>query len=125
MTENKKLISLLKYCSAPTADCLGCERYKLDCGSAHCVEELMSLAADTLESQQKRIEELERERRWVRPEERLPDVHKPVLVCREKEPGVLIVEQGCKDLGDWWRVYGTRVKRIRFWMPLPEAPKEG
>lgn len=36
-----------------------------------------------------------------------------------------IVEQGCKDLGDWWRVYGTRVKRIRFWMPLPEAPKEG
>ena len=61
---------------------------------------------------------------WIRPEERLPDVHKPVLVCREKEPGVLIVEQGCKDLGDWWRVYGTRVKRIRYWMPLPEAPKE-
>ena len=62
--------------------------------------------------------------KWIRPEEQLPDVHKPVLVCREKEPGVLIVEQGCKDLGDWWRVYGTRVKRIRYWMPLPEAPKE-
>ena len=62
--------------------------------------------------------------KWIRPEERLPDVHKPVLVCREKEPGVLIVEQGCKDLGDWWRVYGTRVKRIRFWMPLPEPPGE-
>lgn len=64
------------------------------------------------------------ERHWIRPEEQLPDVHKPVLVCREKEPGVLIVEQGCKDLGDWWRVYGTRVKRIRFWMPLPEPPGE-
>lgn len=65
------------------------------------------------------------EMKWIRPEERLPDVHKPVLVCREREPGVLIVEQGCKDLGDWWRVYGTRVKRIRFWMPLPEPPKGG
>lgn len=69
-------------------------------------------------------EMVDAERRWIPVTERLPDVHKPVLVCREKEPGVLIVEQGCKDLGDWWRVYGTRVKRIRFWMPLPEAPKE-
>lgn len=50
-----------------------------------------------------------------------------LVVIKEpgKAPGVLIVEQGCKDLGDWWRVYGTRVKRIRFWMPLPEPPKEG
>lgn len=61
---------------------------------------------------------------WISPAEKLPKIFERVLICREKEPGQLLVEQGFLDLGDWWKVYGTRVKKIRGWMPLPEVPRE-
>lgn len=61
---------------------------------------------------------------WISPEEKMPKVFQKVLICREKEPGQLMVEQGFLDLGDWWKVYGTRVRKIHGWMPLPEPPKE-
>ena len=32
------------------------------------------------------------------------------------------VEQGHKDVTDWWKVYGTRTKQVTHWMPLPEPP---
>lgn len=60
---------------------------------------------------------------WIRVEDRLPERFEPVLVCREKN-GSTYVEQGYKDVGEWWKVYGTRTKQVTHWMPLPEPPKE-
>lgn len=72
------------------------------------------------------IRELERKlnRQWTPVTERLPEPFKRVIVCREglDEP---IVEQGQLDVNGWWKVYGTRTKRVTHWMPLPEQPKEG
>lgn len=58
--------------------------------------------------------------RWIPVTERLPKHMQPVLVCRNDGK----VEQGYKDVNDWWKVYGTRTKKITHWMPLPEPPKE-
>lgn len=65
-------------------------------------------AADVLRSQ------------WISVKDKLPQKFEPVIVCREEGK----VEQGYKDVGDWWKVYGTRTKRVTHWMPLPEPPEE-
>lgn len=60
---------------------------------------------------------------WVPVAERLPEEGQPVLVSRirgrEKR-----IEQGEKAEGDWWRIYGTRTKKVEAWMPLPEPYEE-
>ena len=58
---------------------------------------------------------------WISVKDRLPERFERVLVCRENRK----VEQGFRDVGDWWKVYGTRTKHITHWMPMPEPPKEG
>ena len=60
------------------------------------------------------------EQRWIPVTERLPERYAAVIVCREGGK----VEQGYRDIGDWWKVYGTRTKKITHWMPLPEPPGE-
>lgn len=57
---------------------------------------------------------------WISVKDKLPEKFEPVIVCREDGK----VEQGYKDVGDWWKVYGTRTKRVTHWMPLPEPPEE-
>lgn len=47
---------------------------------------------------------------WISVEDRKPEAFAPVIICRNGVPGKHIVEQGHKDVGDWWRVYGTRTK---------------
>ena len=61
---------------------------------------------------------------WISVEDKLPHLGQTVIVYREYAWGEVKVEQGCRDLDGWWRVYGTRTKRITHWMPLPEPPKE-
>lgn len=61
-------------------------------------------------------------RSWISVKDRLPEHFEPVLVCREKN-GSPYVEQGYKDVGEWWKVYGTRTKQVTYWMPLPEPPE--
>lgn len=63
--------------------------------------------------------------RWIPVTERLPDPFVSVIVCRDGAPGKRIVEQGHKDVGDWWKVYGTKTKRVTHWAPLPEPPEVG
>lgn len=61
---------------------------------------------------------------WVSVRDRLPEVFEPVIVCRRNRKGGQAVEAGRKDVGDWWRVYGTRTKSVTHWMPLPDPPEE-
>ena len=60
------------------------------------------------------------EMEWISVKDRLPERMQLVIVCRKGGK----VEQGYRDVGDWWKVYGTRTKYITHWMPLPEPPKE-
>lgn len=61
---------------------------------------------------------------WVSVSDQLPDRFQPVIICREKARGEYIVEQGMRDVGDWWKVYGARTKRVLYWMPMPWPPRE-
>lgn len=60
---------------------------------------------------------------WISVKDQLPERFKPVLICREKN-GKPYVEQGYKDVCEWWKAYGTRTKQVTHWMPLPEPPEE-
>ena len=61
---------------------------------------------------------------WVDPTESLPKLGERVLICREKEPGELFVEQAWLTQGGWWKVFGTNCKRIIAWRPMPKPPEE-
>lgn len=61
---------------------------------------------------------------WISVEDELPERFQPVIICREKKRGEYIVEQGMRDVKDWWKVYGTRTKNVIFWMPMPWPPQE-
>lgn len=61
---------------------------------------------------------------WISVQDKLPPLGQTVIVYREYTWGEVKVDQGCRELNGWWRVYGTRTKRITHWMPLPQPPKE-
>ena len=61
---------------------------------------------------------------WISVEDELPERFQPVIICREKKRGEYIVEQGMRDVKDWWKVYGTRTKNVLFWIPMPKPPRE-
>ena len=54
--------------------------------------------------------------RWIPVEERLPENLTPVIICRKNGK----VEQGQLSVNGWWKVYGTNIKCVVAWMPLPE-----
>ena len=60
---------------------------------------------------------------WIPVTDRLPEPFKRVIVARPGDDET-IVEQGYKDVGLWWKVYGTRTKYVTHWMDFPEPPKE-
>lgn len=61
--------------------------------------------------------------KWISVKDKLPKEFRQVIVCREKAKGEFVVEAGCKDVQDWWKVYGTRTKKVTHWMPLPAPPE--
>lgn len=113
MIELKELIRALRRGAPDNLRCLGCG-FENRCGIHGC--RVMREAADALEVAIRDQEE----RRWIPVTERLPEYMEPVIVCRDEGK----VEQGYKDVKDWWKVYGTRTKRVTHWMPLPQPPKE-
>lgn len=60
---------------------------------------------------------------WIPTTERMPDVGQRVIICRQKEKGVPYIEQATMGPGGWWKVYGTNVKQVDYWMPMPAAPE--
>ena len=61
---------------------------------------------------------------WISVKDRLPDKFQPVIICRSNKAGEKKVEAGMLDVGEWWKIYGTRTKSVTHWMPLPEPPKD-
>lgn len=45
-----------------------------------------------------------------------------MITCGEVDKDEYKVEQGHFIGNGWWKVYGTKVKRIICWMPMPEPP---
>lgn len=80
-------------------------------------------AADTIEAQQKRIEELEAERRWIPVTER-----RPTDADTDDKRGYGCVEVYSPSSGvdvasvDWVNDF---VNDVTHWRPLPQPPKEG
>lgn len=103
-----ELVALLRSRMVETGSlaCLGCG-HEHDCGTQGCA--IMREAADRLERTA-----------WISPYTKLPERFEPVIVCRESGK----VEAGHRDVGDWWKVYGTRTKHIIAWMPFPAAPTQ-
>ena len=60
--------------------------------------------------------------RWIPVTERMPEPFQPVIVFHENGKGEPVVEIGFKR-EDHWRTWGSRMKNITHWMPLPEPPK--
>lgn len=63
--------------------------------------------------------------RWIPVTERMPEPFQPVIVCRKNGKGKYVVGQGFKDVIDCWRTWGSRVKNVTHWMPMPEPPEVG
>ena len=61
--------------------------------------------------------------KWIPVTEQLPEMGQAVIVCRPYDEKSARVEQGYRDVNGWWRVYGTRTKRVTHWMPMPLPPK--
>lgn len=108
--EVNTIVKLLRKMKIETGSlaCLGCG-HEHGCSLHGCA--ILREAADALE----------RVPAWIGVDERLPEVFVPVIVCRNNGK----VEAGMRDMGGWWKVYGTRTKRVTHWMPLPEAPGKG
>ena len=86
---------------------------------------LYEVAADALEIQQKRIAELEKQRRWIPVTERLPEAFVSVLVNMPGEkPSPTVREGFISNNGVWHSAYFDRESdEVTHWMPLPEPPE--
>ena len=61
---------------------------------------------------------------WRGPEAGPPKIAEPVMIARVKDPAEpLKVEQAVRMPGGWWKVFGTNVKRIELWAPMPQVPE--
>ena len=61
---------------------------------------------------------------WICTEDRLPEIGKAVIIARVYEAGKpLKVEQAILQPRGWWKVFGTNLKKVPYWMPLPEPPE--
>ena len=132
--EIDKLIDDLRVCADDDIICPACERYDkmgIMGGTAECASKLLLEAAAGLEAQQRRIAELEEQRRWIPVTERLPGHSENVLVRVTGSFGNVVLEDAYLlaeyIAGDGWilemwpEIEGPNVTH---WMPLPEPPKE-
>ena len=62
--------------------------------------------------------------KWIGVEEQPPKFGVPVILARPQPGGKYKIEQGYRDTGGWWKIYGSLVKRVSHWQPLPKPPKE-
>lgn len=73
-----------------------------------------------MEEAKKIVEKHKKDSVWIPVEQRLPEHGINVIVCRKNGR----VEQGCLTVNGYWHVYGTRIKSVIAWMPLPDTYRE-
>ena len=56
--------------------------------------------------------------KWISVKDRLPELFADVIVCRRGSA----VGPGRRITDGWWKVFGTRVKDVTHWMPMPDPP---
>ena len=119
---NDEIVAALRYCQITEhSDCWGCPA---NIGDSSCLDVLHKDAADALESQQKRIEELEAGHRWIPVTERLPEDLCPVLVSLK---GLKKAFVGRYQDSEWWSEGASSrpfMLEVTHWMPQPSPPKE-
>ncbi len=114
---SEEIIAALRYCQiSEHSDCWGCPA---NIGGTGCIDALHKEAADALEAQQKRIGELESERRWIPVTERLPEAGSMVLAVDSEE-----TISSAYYVGNWHSGGALEEDAVTHWMPLPEPPKE-
>lgn len=128
----QEIITALRICANDErADALSCKDcpYEKECDNQTGGAMLDRIAANKIEELLKEVCELREAAagasEWIRTEERPPDPLRPVIVARIYEKGKpLKVEQGMLTVNGWWKVYGTNVKKVSYWMPMPQPPEE-
>ena len=146
MSMVEDLIKSLRICGRTGESCDGCMfsetdpdecGYRLNAAAAAALENAEELNKWLNESNNKlhgclmsartKLAELCGTQGWIRPEDQLPPTNVAILICRQKELGVPMVEQARfeGDLGGKlpWKVYGTRCAHVDWWMPMPEPPE--
>lgn len=123
--EFNELIEVLQHCGKPGSDCHNCKMYQY---SASCLKKLCNEAADTLESQQKRIAELEAADRWIPVTERLPEKNGRYLVVTNRNQMIVnySVEHQMFNCHDSFSPLEAMKLHLdcTHWMSLPVPPKE-
>ena len=116
MTNDEIVKSLRKNADENTCR-FACE----ECDEADCLTPVFRAAADLIEQQAARIEDLEAKvPRWIPVAEKIPPDQKEVLVLTRSKNGVRNVDKGYWAIDHF--IHRGRAE-VTHWMPLPEAPE--
>lgn len=85
---------------------------------------IYEVAADAMETQQKRIAELEEQRRWIPAKENPPGLEQYLCVVIRPIPGGSYVRELRVLWNDYNNCWNCEDLIVTHCMPLPELPKE-
>ena len=123
--ESNEIIKALRHCAVNGSTCRECPAYNQDSG---CLDRLHAQAAELLEAQQRRIAELEEQKRWIPVTERLPEHSGEYLVFRMGHQLLLNYSEKHRRFNcfDWYSDNEAEELHIdgEYWRNLPEPPKE-
>ena len=125
-----ELSEQLRYCAVDD-DCINCKRWDFDCGSRHCLDDLMLKASELLKSIANGITVKE----WISVQDRLPskeeytakiengtEYYKRLLIAYKTD--IIEYEIGYYDGYKWMTEMPIRlIKDVVAWMPFPNMPQ--
>lgn len=124
--EIKTIIESLRHCTISEGDsgpgCRSCPSYHHDSG---CLDRLHVKAAAALESQQKRIAELETQNRWIPVTEPPKERGCYIVTVQHWVDGKPVSREAYWNGADWLSCDKRHelTPRVTHWMPLPVPPK--
>lgn len=94
-------------------DCKNCSYKRL----ISCTEGVRADALDYIQQLEAQVPQ------WISVEDRLPRAYETVIVFATGTDGCWYSNTAYHD-GARWRGYGSRLDTVRYWMRMPEPPKE-